>query len=155
MLIETTDAHFAALIVGAAPEGLTVAEGGVEGTEVLEMLRDLSATVGEAFTPNAWMMVEDGEVVGLCSLVRVPYVGDTVMIGYGVAESRRQRGVARRGVAALLDWARGDDRVSTVTAETAVDNLASQRVLEVNGFERFDSRTDEEDGPLFCWRVEV
>jgi RimJ/RimL family protein N-acetyltransferase len=155
MLIETTDAHFAALIAGAAPDGLKVAEGGVEGPEVLEMLRDLSATVGEAFTPNAWMMVEDGEVVGLCSLVRVPYVGDTVMIGYGVAESRRGRGIARRAVADLLDWARADGRVSTVTAETSIHNVPSQRVLEANGFERTGERIDEEDGELFCWRVGV
>jgi len=155
MLIETTDAHFAALIAGAAPEGLTVAEGGVEGPEVLAMLRGLSAEVGESFEPNAWMIVEAGEVVGLCSLVRMPYVGGTVMIGYGVAASRRRRGIARRAVADLLDWARGDHRVTSVTAETAVDNRPSQRVLEVNGFERTGERTDEEDGPLFCWSVSV
>ncbi|EJL33931.1 acetyltransferase, ribosomal protein N-acetylase [Caulobacter sp. AP07] len=155
MLIETTDAHFAALIAGGAPEGLTVAEGGVETPEMLEMLRDLSATVGEEFAPNAWMIVEDGEVVGLCSLVRIPYVGDTVMIGYGVAESRRRRGIARRAVADLLDWARADYRVSVVTAETSIHNAPSQRVLEANGFTRSGERTDEEDGELFCWRVEV
>jgi RimJ/RimL family protein N-acetyltransferase len=155
MLIETTDAHFAALIAGEAPEGLTVAEGGVEAPEVLAMLRGLSAEVGESFTPNAWMIVEDGEVVGLTSLVRMPYVGGTVMIGYGVAASRRQRGIARRAVADLLDWARADHRVSTVTAETSIHNAPSQRVLEANGFERSGERTDDEDGELYCWSVAV
>jgi RimJ/RimL family protein N-acetyltransferase len=155
MLIETTDAHFAALIAGRAPAGLAVAEGGVEAPEVLAMLRGLSATVAEEFTPNAWMMVENGEVAGLCSLVRIPYVGGTVMIGYGVAESRRRRGIARRAVADLLDWARADHRVSVVTAETSIHNVPSQRVLEANGFARTGERTDEEDGELFCWRVEV
>ncbi|MBO9557486.1 MAG: GNAT family N-acetyltransferase [Caulobacter sp.] len=155
MLIETTDAAFAALIAGQAPEGLAVAEGGVETPEVLAMLRALSAEVGESFQPNAWMMVEDGEVVGLASLVRTPYVGDTVMIGYGVAASRRGRGVARRAVAELLAWARSDYRVATVTAETSIHNAASQRVLEANGFARTGERTDEEDGELVCWAVEV
>lgn len=155
MLIETTDAHFAALIVGENPEGLRVAEGGVEAPEVLAMLRGLSAEVGETFQPNAWMIVEDGEVVGLCSLVRTPYAGDSVMIGYGVAASRRQRGIARRAVADLLAWARGDYRVSTVTAETSIHNGPSQRVLEANGFERSGEREDEDDGPLFCWSVGV
>ena len=155
MLIEITDAHFAALIAGERPNGLAVAEGGVETPEMLAMLRGLSAEVGESFEPNAWMIVEDGEVVGLCSLVRVPYVGDTVMIGYGVAASRRRRGIARRAVADLLTWARGDHRVGVVTAETSIHNGPSQRVLEANGFQRSGERTDEEDGELFCWSVEV
>ena len=155
MLIEATDAHFADLIAGRDPEGLTVAEGGVETPEVIAMLRDLSAEVGESFEPNAWLIVEDGEVVGLCSLVRTPYVGDSVMIGYGVAASRRRRGIAKRAVADLLAWARDDDRVSTVTAETSIHNGPSQRVLEANGFARSGEREDEDDGPLFCWAVEV
>ena len=119
MLIEATDAHFAALIAGESPDGLPVAEGGIETPEVLAMLRGLSAEVGESFEPNAWLIVEDGEVAGLTSLVRTPYVGDTVMIGYGVAASRRRRGIATRAVAEVLAWARADFRVSTVTAETA------------------------------------
>ncbi len=155
MLIEATDAHFAALIAGEPPGGLAVAEGGVEAPEVLAMLRGLSAEVGESFQPNAWLIVEDGEVVGLTSLVRTPYVGDTVMIGYGVAASRRRRGIAGRAVAELLAWARADWRVATVTAETAIDNAASQRVLEANGFARTGEREDEEDGALFCWAVGV
>lgn len=155
MLIEATDAHFAALLAGDSPDGLVVAEGGVEAPEVLAMLRALSAEVGESFHPNAWMIVENGEVVGLTSLVRTPYVGDTVMIGYGVAASRRRRGIATRAVADLLAWARSDHRVATVTAETSIHNAASQRVLEANGFQRTGERTDAEDGELFCWSVEV
>ncbi|TCS10233.1 GNAT family protein [Caulobacter sp. BK020] len=155
MLIEAADAHFAALLAGEAPDGLAVAEGGIEAPEVLAMLRALSAEVGESFHPNAWLIVEDGEVVGLTSLVRTPYVGDTVMIGYGVAASRRRRGIARRAVADLLAWARADHRVRTVTAETSIHNGPSHRVLETNGFQRTGEREDDEDGPLFCWSVEV
>jgi RimJ/RimL family protein N-acetyltransferase len=155
MLIEATDAHFAALIAGESPDGLAVAEGGVETPEVLAMLRGLTAEVGESFQPNAWLIVEDGEVVGLTSLVRTPYVGDTVMIGYGVAASRRRRGIATRAVGEVLAWARGDHRVTTVTAETSIHNAASRRVLEANGFAKSGEREDEEDGPLFCWSVGV
>jgi len=155
MLIEATDAHFATLIAGEAPDGLRVADGGVETPQMLAMLRGLSAEVGESFQPNAWMIVEDGEVVGLCSLVRPPYVGDTVMIGYGVAASRRRRGIAGRAVADLLAWARGDYRVTAVIAETSIHNVPSQRVLETNGFDRTGEREDEEDGALFCWSAAV
>jgi RimJ/RimL family protein N-acetyltransferase len=155
MLIEATDAHFAALVAGESPDGLAVAEGGVEAPEVLAMLRGLSAQVGESFQPNAWLVVEDGEVVGLASLVRTPYAGDTVMIGYGVAASRRRRGIAGRAVADLLAWARADHRVTTVTAETSIHNVPSQRVLETNGFAKSGERDDEEDGALFCWSAGV
>ncbi len=40
-------------------------------------------------------------------------------------------------------------------AETRTDNIASQRVLECNGFTRTGERLDEEDGVLLCWRVEM
>lgn len=155
MLIEATDAHFADLIAGRAPDGLPVAEGGIETPQMLAMLRGLSAQVGESFQPNAWLIVEAGEVVGLCSLVRTPYVGETVMIGYGVAASRRRRGIAGRAVAELLTWARSDHRVATVTAETSIHNVPSQRVLEANGFTRVGEREDEEDGPVLRWSVGV
>ncbi|MBO9708647.1 MAG: GNAT family N-acetyltransferase [Caulobacter sp.] len=155
MLVEATDACFAALIAGEPPLGLKVAEGGVETPEVLAMLRELSEAVGDSFTPNAWMIVEDGEVVGLASLVRTPYVGGEVMIGYGVAASRRERGIAGRAVAELLAWARQDHRIQTVTAETSIHNRPSQRVLEANGFIRSGEREDEDDGPLYCWRTQV
>ena len=52
-----------------------------------------------------------------------------------------RRGHATRAVAAMLEAARRDG-VRVVLAETIVDNIASQRVLERNGFERFGTRRD-------------
>lgn len=42
-----------------------------------------------------------------------------------------------------------------LTAETSVDNPASQTVLARNGFRRVGEREDAEDGPLICWRLEL
>jgi RimJ/RimL family protein N-acetyltransferase len=44
-----------------------------------------------------------------------------------------------------------DPSVDTLTAETAVQNLASQRVLERNGFARASTRIDLEDGEVIGW----
>jgi RimJ/RimL family protein N-acetyltransferase len=153
MLVEATDADFGALIDGAAPAGLrAVPDSAIAPPAVLAMLRDLAGTIRPGFAPAAWMIVEDGAVVGLCSVVRVPVGGD-VHIGYGVAPTRRGRGVMRGAIADLLAWAGDDPRVTSVSAETGVDNRASQRVLERNGFVRTGERMDEEDGALICWQV--
>jgi RimJ/RimL family protein N-acetyltransferase len=154
MLISATDGDFAALIAGTAPRGMAVAPGGIESAEILAMLRGLSADVGARFTPNAWMMVEDGEIAGLVSITSTPKDG-AIDIGYGVAASRRRRGVARRAIADLVIWAGNDPRVSAITASTAPDNPASQRVLAANGFVRIGATIDPEDGPLILWRRET
>ncbi|MFN4091495.1 MAG: GNAT family N-acetyltransferase [Brevundimonas sp.] len=154
MLVEALDADFVALIEGRAPRGLTLADGGVGPPAVLEMLRGLAGTIRPGFAPAAWMIVRDGEIVGLCSVVKPP-AGGSVDIGYGIADSRQKRGFASLAVGEVLDWARGDDRVAIVTAETSIDNPASQRVLERNGFHRIGTRDDDEDGALICWSAAV
>ena len=155
MLVEATDDHFAALIAGAAPPGLTVPDGGVETVEVLQMLHGLAKGVRQQINPASWMIIADDEIVGLRSITKAFLAPGTVEIGYGLAKARRGRGHAAAAVAELLDWARSDKRIAAVAADTAVDNLPSQRVLERNGFTRIGGRIDAEDGPLICWRRDV
>ena len=78
----------------------------------------------------------------------------TVEIGYGIVASFAGRGYATRGVTLLLAEAFARPEVCAVTAETSVENPASQRVLEKNGFTRVGRREDAEDGPLICWRID-
>ncbi len=132
---------------------LCLAEGSLGSPEVLAMLRDLARSVAGEFAPSAWMMVEGSEVVGLCSVVRLDVANRSIDIGYGIAASRRERSIAGRAIAEIVRWARSDPRVDAVTADTSVDYIASQRVLERNGFERVGTRIDPEDGPMICWRV--
>lgn len=153
-LIEATDADLVMLIEGRAPGAFRLPPEGVEQPEVLAMLRDLANSIRPNFSPASWMMIEDGEVVGLCSLVRLPG-DDGVDIGYGVSPSRRQRGLATTAVRALLEWGRKDQRVSSIRAETSVSNIASQRVLQNNGFMPVGERLDDEDGDLICWRADT
>lgn len=152
MLLEAMDGDFAVLLDGQAPRGLKLPDGPVESPEVLGMLRDLANTIRPAFAPASWMIVENGEVVGLCSLVKAPADGG-IDIGYGIVESRRRLGFAAAAVASVLDWARRDERVVTVRAETSVNNLPSQRTLDCNGFQQTGTRFDEEDGDVICWAV--
>jgi RimJ/RimL family protein N-acetyltransferase len=156
MLIEAKTQDFAALLRGEAPNPYRLCDSPLGPPEVLAMLAQLADTIGETFRPSAWMMVEDGEIVGLISPTR-PFdpLDGALLIGYGVAPTRRGRGVATRAVADLVAWAGADDRVHALTAETSVDNPASQAVLARNGFRRVGERDDAEDGPLICWRRPV
>jgi len=153
MIIEATDHDFATLLQGVAPRNLRlVPDSAIAPPEVLQMLADLAGTIRAGFAPAAWLIVEDGELVGLCSVARPP-VGGEVHIGYGVAPGRQGKGAATRAIADLLLWAGADPRVALVSAETGVDNVASQRVLERNGFVRTGERLDDEDGQLICWQA--
>jgi RimJ/RimL family protein N-acetyltransferase len=154
MIIETDAADYAALLNHRAPRGLTLADTPIASPEILEMLAGLAERISTGFAPTSWLIVENGEVVGLCSITRPPANG-SIDIGYGIAPSRRRRGIATRAIAAIVDWARTAPDLREITAETAIDNIASQQVLTRNGFVRTGERFDAEDGQLFCWRCTV
>ncbi len=156
MLIEAAAEHFAALLRGEAPGDLALCDSAPAPAAVLAMLAELADRIRPLFAPAAWMIVEDGEVVGLLSPTRPLDARDrSLHIGYGVAPTRQGRGVATRAVADLVAWAREDDRVLAMTAETAVDNPASQAVLSRNGFKVAGERVDDEDGPVIGWRLDL
>jgi ribosomal protein S18 acetylase RimI-like enzyme len=152
-LVEAGDADFAAMLRGVPIEcRYALPPGGVDDLIVLGHVRAIATRLRVAGCRGAWMVVAGGEVVGLCGYKHVPTGSGRVEIGYGIAATRRRRGHATRAVAAMLETARRDG-VRVVLAETVVDNLASQRVLEHNGFERAGTRTDPEDGELILWQI--
>ena len=145
MIIPAGEAEFAALLMGKSA---------IAPPEVLEMLAKLAAGSRSQFSPSAWLVEANGEIVGLCSLVRPPEDG-ILTIGYGIAPDHMGKGHASDAVGEIIDWARSDQRVHTVAAETNHENIASQRVLEHNDFARVGERFDDEDGALICWRCET
>jgi RimJ/RimL family protein N-acetyltransferase len=155
-LAAATDADFAWML-GEAPgsASLTQPPGGVDDPVVLAIVRRMSADLWAAHDRGSWMMVEAGEVVGLCSYRRAPNAAGEVEIGYGVAPARRGLGHATRAVAAMIQAARADPKVRVLTASTALSNFASQKALERNGFVEIGRDTDLEDGALILWRREL
>ena len=154
MIQAACDTDFEAILLGRAPAGLRLPDAPLEEPHVLAMLRDLANRIRPSFHPASWMIVSDGVLVGLCSLVKAP-TDSVIHIGYGIAEPCRRRGHASRAIADLLRWARTDERVKACHAETSMSNFASQRVLETNGFVRTGARTDDEDGEMICWIVSI
>jgi ribosomal-protein-alanine N-acetyltransferase len=70
-----------------------------------------------------------------------------VEIGYGIFEEYQGQLYATEAVGAAVNWALQQPGVTRVEAETALDNRASQRVLEKCGF--LPSGTIGEEGPRF------
>lgn len=86
---------------------------------------------------HRFAILDDGAVAGLVSLTglqRTPF--DSAMVSYYVDRARAGRGLATRAVAEVVRFAFDELRLHRVEAGTATDNVASQRVLERNGFTR-------------------
>ncbi|MDD8025972.1 MAG: GNAT family N-acetyltransferase [Acidobacteriota bacterium] len=104
-------------------------------------------------SPRLFAEPASGLIIGAGSFRGAPREGE-VEIGYGVTASQAGRGLASEGAAGLIKEAFGRAEVTAVTAETAVDNRASERVLEKNGFRKCGNRVDPEDGPVTRWRLD-
>lgn len=150
-LLPMTDDLYAWLVGEAAPPPWApdLPPGGLEAPEILQMLRALSNELGG---DASWLMVSDGEGVGLISIKERDADGRWD-IGYGVAPERRGRGHAGAAVAALKLVAQAAG-AGGLTAETLPEGGASPRVLERNGFRRIGQHQHPEDGLVDQWLLE-
>jgi RimJ/RimL family protein N-acetyltransferase len=152
-LVPARDEHFAWMLGEApAPGGLTLPQGGLDSPPILRWLRRTLPKLGGY---GSWLMIDAGEVVGACGYKHRPTQAGDVEVGYGVAPQRRARGYARRAGELLLEAARADPRVRAITAETAVGNIASQRVLAGQGFFKVGRGHDDEEGEMILWRLQL
>lgn len=71
--------------------------------------------------------------VAISNIVHGPF--QSANLGYWVAERFNGRGLATRAVGESVELAFGEFGLHRLEAATLVDNVASQRVLEKNGFE--------------------
>jgi RimJ/RimL family protein N-acetyltransferase len=151
-LVRASDGHFAWLIGEAvAPDDLQMPDEGVESPGILRMLRRMTAALHAADCPASWLIVADAMVVGLCSFKGPPDSTGVAEIGYGVAAGHRGKGHAREAVRLMIADVMRDRLAIALFAETSVANVASQSVLECNGFVRSGERSDPEDGALIQW----
>ena len=156
-LVEVEDADFAWMIQGQPPvrDGLSLPATGVEPIEILEYLRALVRRLQAAGSRSVWMVIADDTVVGLCGFKSAPDASGAVEIGYGLNAEYRGRGHATRAIGLLVLAACEDPTVRVLTAEIAIANIASHRVVEANGFVRTGSRIDDDDGELVIWQRSV
>ncbi len=98
-----------------------------------------SPPVEPLFGPLQILLADDEMVIGGIGFFGPPDETGTVSLGYGVAPEAEGRGYATEALRALLHHGFADARVRRVLADTAHDNVASQRVLEKAGLRRISS----------------
>lgn len=82
-------------------------------------------------------ILDDGAIAGMASLTGIVYGAlCTANLGYFVDADRAGRGLGTAAIAETVDYAFRELGLHRVEAGTAVDNVASQRVLEKNRFTR-------------------
>ncbi|MEI8261823.1 MAG: GNAT family protein [Actinomycetes bacterium] len=120
---------------------------------IVEGVKDVTTAPWIAYTVIDDRAVDEWEVVGGAGFHRPPHDG-VVEIGYGIAESRQGRGIATDAVSQLIDLARRAGDAHRIVATTALDNIASQRVLAKAGFTRGEDRSSDE-GPEQYWFLDL
>jgi RimJ/RimL family protein N-acetyltransferase len=138
MLLEPEAAR--SLVGGADPNGYTWAEGYPMGATLLEA--ELTARADEDDQPlgafGAYQVIrrQDGTVIGDIAFHGPPDELGAVRLSLGIVAVARDRGYASEALTALLRWAREQDGLTCVLADTTATDVACQRVLERSGMQR-------------------
>lgn len=74
-----------------------------------------------------------GSIVGRINLVDIDTTNEIAEVGYRVGQEYGGKGIAARALKLLLET---EIRVKKIKAKTTTNNIASQRVLEKNGFKQ-------------------
>ncbi|CCH51359.1 GCN5-related N-acetyltransferase [Fibrisoma limi BUZ 3] len=95
-----------------------------------------------AFDPifhTIWIAIdrEKRQIVADAKFKGEPDETGTVEIGYGTYPAFQRLGYMSEMVSGLLAWAKQQSDIRRVVADTDVENVASQKVLEKNGFRLF------------------
>jgi RimJ/RimL family protein N-acetyltransferase len=151
----STEADFDWLLGGSGAGRWQVPPDGLEAPSALKIIRNLHRRAREATGSGAWFIVVGDEAVGLCGYFGAPDAAGAVEIGYNIAVSRQRRGYAKAAVAAVVEAARADPRLTALIAQVADANAPSHAVLKANGFEPIGTSYDPHDGPLIRYRRDV
>ncbi|HMS63794.1 MAG TPA: GNAT family N-acetyltransferase [Ignavibacteria bacterium] len=132
-------------------------------SEVMEMFEmrlipRLKKNVDNIIFNSLWLIIDKGNNVIVADIgikgIPVLNINDNgkseVEIGYGTKPQFQGKGYMTEAVDGFIKWAIGRTDIDTVLATTEFQNISSIRVLEKNGFEKFDEVENE-----FCWRKNV
>lgn len=123
---------------------------------------DLKEALEETILPNVvdtskrihfctlWTIIlkEEKRMVGDLCFVGEPDDQGRAELGYGTYEEHQGKGYMTEAVGAIVQWALAQSGVQSVVASTEKQNIPSFRVLEKNGFQKY-----EETDTLYYWKI--
>ena len=145
VLSPLSDGEMEALIAGEAEAALRQAYG--------EMLQGCRREPDKRLWHAVWairLKAPPGSVVGDFSFKGLDPEG-MAELGYGLREGFCGQGYMTETVKAVCAWALSQPGVTRVEAETAPENLASQKVLAAAGF--VPAGVQGEEGPRFVFKT--
>lgn len=94
--------------------------------------------------------------IGGIGLSGMPNNEGCTEIGYVIDQKFRGLGFATEAVHALKTWAFKDTDLKILKAETPIDNLNSQKVLQKNSFQQVSEKQINIPEPIqvYCWECE-
>jgi [ribosomal protein S5]-alanine N-acetyltransferase len=96
---------------------------------------------------------ESDTIVGRMNLVDIDYEKRTGNVGYRIGENYLKKGIASKALKLLLKEAL-NLHINEINAMTTHNNIASQKVLEKNGF-ILNNETTDPDFVHFSWRAKI
>ncbi|MBL7890423.1 MAG: GNAT family N-acetyltransferase [Bacteroidia bacterium] len=123
------------LDLGLVPDGRAVPEEVIEVIQTV-VLPQLSLLKEQYVFYTFWTIIlkSENKMVGDMMIKGMPDEQGAIEIGYGTYEKYQGKGYMTEAVGLLLDWALSQPSVKKVKAETRKENIASQKILQNNGF---------------------
>lgn len=158
-IVPCSSGHIEKLVAGAeaflAEYGLHVMDEYLPFPGALEYTLDLmqAEQVWHPWLPYLFLFRPEQAVVGFGGFKAVPGPDRVVEIGYSVAPSYQNKGVATFAARQLIEVAFTSGLVDCVHAHTLAEPSASTRVLEKCGMTKTEELVDPDDGVLWRWEI--
>lgn len=107
--------------------------------------KKLEALLDEQFQGVSYYFLikdRDNSIIGRINLVDIDESRKVGHLGYRIGQVHTGKGIASKALTLLLESI-SDKEIKLIEAKTTTNNVASQKVLEKNGFERLD-RSDKQ-----------
>ena len=85
---------------------------------------------------------KDSSILGRINLVDIDESHKIGHLGYRVGQAHTGKGIANKALKILIETVTDED-IKQIKAKTTTNNIASQRILEKNGFERIATSSEE------------
>ena len=87
---------------------------------------------------------KDSSILGRINLVDIDEANKIGYLGYRVGEVHTGKGIANKALKLLVERV-SNEEIKQIKAHTTTNNIASQKVLEKNGFDRVSTSSEEFD----------